>query len=221
MGVSESMLSAISIAGEDLSPASSEALETGPELLSELTSYLGKLGLGANHLAKVISLLQATNGEGPPQTVEAEAETEPALNEGAPLAAARPRRVSSIIEKKAVGLFLAEEQQILMEAYRSFFGSQPAVELLGCSRDTTGDALVDAVTALEPDVILLGVKALRPSTVEKLEALRDACPALGVVLLFAFYDTEGIKALREFSRDVTVGRAYLCRPSATMGQQRG
>ena len=32
---------------------------------------------------------------------------------------------------------------------------------------------------------------------------------MGVVLLFAFYDTQGIKALREFSRDVSVGRAYL------------
>ena len=62
MGVSESMLSAISIAGEDLSPASSEALETGPELLSELTSYLGKLGLGANHLAKLFPYCKRPTG---------------------------------------------------------------------------------------------------------------------------------------------------------------
>ena len=83
-----------------------------------------------------------------------------------------------------------------MQASRSFFGSQPAIELLGPSGYTSGDALVEAATSVEPDVMLLGVKALRPTTVEKLEMLRDACPGLAVVLLFAFYDTQGIKALR-------------------------
>ncbi len=32
-------------------------------LMSELSSYLGNLGLGDEHLAKVISLMQATNGQ--------------------------------------------------------------------------------------------------------------------------------------------------------------
>ena len=35
-------------------------------LMSELTGYLGELGLGEEHLAKVISLMQATGGEGIP-----------------------------------------------------------------------------------------------------------------------------------------------------------
>ena len=141
--------------------------------------------------------------------VESEAETEPAVNAPAPLSRGRPARAMPVVEKKPVRLFLTEEQQILMQDYRNFFGSQPTVELLGSSEDTSSDALIAAAQTIEPDVMLLGVKALRPSTVETLETLRDACPNLAVVLLFAFYDAQGIKALREFSRDVGVGRAYL------------
>ena len=209
MGVSEARLSTISISREGPLPAISEPLESGSGLVSELTSYLGELGLGANQLEKVVSLLQAGHEDGAPQTMKAEAEIEPAMNGRTPLATGKPSQIGSIIEEKAVGLFLAEEQPILMQAYRSFFGSQPAVELLGCSKDISGDALVEAASIHQPDVLLLGVKALRPSTIEMLETLRDAFPRLGVVLLFAFYDTQGIKALREFSRDVNVGRAYL------------
>ena len=201
--------SAIGIARENPAPPDLQGMGTGTELLSELTSYLGQLGLGDNHLAKVISLLQATHGEGSPQTMEADEAPEPIERKGIPIADGAPRPAAPVTEPGTVGLFVAEEQQILMQAYQSFFSSQPAVQLLGSSGDTSGDALVEAVTTLQPDVMLLGVKALRPATVEKLEMLKDACPGLGVVLLFAFYDTQGIKALREFSRDVSVGRAYL------------
>ena len=54
---------------EDSPTPSSQAMATGSELMSELTSYLGTLGLGDNHLAKVISLMQATQGEESPQFV--------------------------------------------------------------------------------------------------------------------------------------------------------
>ena len=201
--------SAIGIAREHPAPPDLQDMGTGTELMSELTSYLGQLGLGDNHLAKVISLLQATHGEGSPQTIEVDEAPEPIERKGIPIADSPPRPAAPVTEPGTVGLFVAEEQQILMQAYQSFFSSQPAVQLRGCSGDTSGDALVDAVTTLQPDVMLLGVKALRPATVETLEMLKDACPGLGVVLLFAFYDTQGIKSLREFSRDVSVGRAYL------------
>ena len=63
MGKVDTRFSAIGIANEIPSTASSQGNETGSELESELTSYLGTLGLGDNHLAKVVSLLQATHGE--------------------------------------------------------------------------------------------------------------------------------------------------------------
>lgn len=209
MGEVDTRFSAIGIANEIPLTASSQGNATGSELESELTSYLGTLGLGDNHLAKVVSLLQATHGEGSPQAIGEVSETESVEEEEAPVVARPRQRSAPATERDTVGLFLAEEQQILMHAYRSFFSAQPAVQLLGYPVETSSDALIDAVNTHQPDVMLLGVKALRTSTVEVLETLREACPKLAVVLLFAFYDAQGIKALREFSRDVSVGRAYL------------
>ena len=187
--------------------------ETSSELLSELTSYLGNLGLGDPHLAKVVSLLQATHGEGAPQVMERDEDEdeapEPVQPKRSPVSNGKPGRLDAPIENKTVTVFVTEEQPILLQAYQTFFEGQSSVQLLGASADTSAEALVEAATTLEPDVMLLGIKALHPSTVEKLETLRDASPTLGVVMLFAFYDTQGIKALREFSRDVSVGRAYL------------
>ena len=193
------------------------------ELMSELATYLGKLGLGDEHLAKVISLMQATSGAAIPveSHEESPADAQPAPDaEGSPSSESplsnnfsQPVRSTPKVpdspQTGAVTLFLAEEQQILLQAFRSFFDGQPTVDLLGSSGDTSSEALIQAAEEMCPKVMLLGVKALRPSTVEILESLRDACPDLAIVLLFAFYDSKGIKALREYSRDVSVGRAYL------------
>ena len=106
-------------------------------------------------------------------------------------------------------LYIAEEQQILREAYRSFFLPQENIEVLGCSDDTGGDVLAVAASTLKPDVMLVGFKGLQPATIEKLELIRESCPDVGLVILSAFYDVKGIKALREFVRDTSVGCAYL------------
>ena len=111
--------------------------------------------------------------------------------------------------KKAITLFLAEEQQILKEAYQAFFSAQPGLELVGSSEDTSPEFLVQATRALQPQVMLLGVRKVERSTAETLELLREASPEMAPVLLFAFYDVQGIKALREFSKASSSGCAYL------------
>ena len=196
----------VNIATEDLTV---DAVGARSGLMSELTSYLANLGLSDGHLANVVSLLQATHDESPIQSENEQEELTTEEPQSSPTSTGKPQQSESSINNKTVRLFLAEEQQILMQAYQTFFKSSPEVEVVGYSADTSGDALIEAVTNHNPDVMLLGVKALRPSTVEQLEALRAAHPNLGIVLLFAFYDAQGIKALREFSRDVNVGRAYL------------
>ena len=55
----------------------------------------------------------------------------------------------------------------------------------------------------------MGFKILQPTTVEKLETIREGCPEAALVLLSASYDVKGIKALREFTRGAAVGCAYL------------
>jgi len=165
-------------------------------------------------LAEVVSLMQATHGESssPAEIEEPIKEEHIRTREEPPPSSATAggnEQPGSTGDTKTVRLLLAEEQPIQLQAYQTFLKTQSNIGLVGCTSDTSSEAMVDAVTTFEPDVLLLGVKALRPSTVEKLEALRDAHPNLAVVLLFAFYDIQGIKALREFSRDVSVGRAYL------------
>ena len=174
-----------------------------------LISYLAKLGLGDADLTKVMSLLQTTQRPDEPPAAHAPAHTDEPP-------AASPERGEpewdipkekafdwdqghGLAATKTINLFLAEEQQILKEAYQSFFSQQPGIELVGSSYDTSPESLIAAAEEFKPDVMLLGVKMAQGATVEKLEKLRESCPDVALVLLFAFYDSQGIKALREFS----------------------
>ena len=81
--------------------------------------------------------------------------------------------------------------------------------MIGATGDSTPESLVSAASTLSPDVILLGFKILQAETVNKLEMIRESNANVGIVLLSAYYDMKGIKALREFSRGRAVGCAYL------------
>ena len=111
--------------------------------------------------------------------------------------------------KRNINLYLAEEQEILRTAYQAFFTSHPCIQVVGASGDTSGESLVGALGAHKPKVLLLGIKILQPTTVEKLEMVREGSADTGLVLLSASYDLKGIKALREFSRGSMNGCAYL------------
>ena len=95
--------------------------------------------------------------------------------------------------KKSITVFVAEEQQILREAYQSVFRDHDNIEIMGSSHDTSVGSLVNVATSIKPDVLLLGVKAVQPQTVEMLATLREACPQLALVLLFAYFDGKGVK----------------------------
>ena len=110
---------------------------------------------------------------------------------------------------KRVRLYIAEEQQILREAYQSFFLPCPDIEVVGTSGETDGEPLSRAAAALSPNVVLVGIKVLQPTVVERLEILRDSCPGVAIVLLSAYYDVKGITALRGYSKGGGVGCAYL------------
>ena len=50
-------------------------------------------------------------------------------------------------------LYIAEEQQILREAYQAFFLPHPTIEVVGTSGDLTIDGLVGAAATLKPSPI--------------------------------------------------------------------
>ena len=119
-----------------------------------------------------------------------------------------PRRPEPYNSDK-VKLLIAEEQEILREAYQSFFSQHPNIEPISCSGETDGELLVGQARALKPDVILLGIGALQPTSVETLGMLRENCPEVATVLLAASYDVTGFNTLRRLSRGASVGCAYL------------
>jgi len=169
------------------------------EIVAGLAGYLAKLGLPDGELDRMITMLQSGRRE----------ETPDEIADGISMEGAGVVQEPVSRPKGTIGLFLAEEQQILREAYQSVFSAQSNIGLLGSTADTSTDFLAGMVQVLKPDVIILGVKAVQPCTVEKLEALRKVCPHMGLVLLLAMYDGQGIKALREFFRDSSTGCAYL------------
>ena len=165
------------------------------EIVAGLAGYLAKLGLADGELDQMITMLQGGRREDPAEEMSRETPMDGRKPDGGP--------------NETIGLFLAEEQQILREAYNSVFSAQPNIKMLGSTSDTSTEFLAGMVQALEPDVMILGVKAVHPCTVEKLEVLRETYPEMGLVLLMAMYDGQGIKALREFSRDSSSGCAYI------------
>ena len=117
--------------------------------------------------------------------------------------------LARILDKRTT-VFFADEQRLFRNAYQSFFTSDhPDVEMVGISPDTSGETLATANMALEPEVMLLGVKVLLPSVVEKLKMVREVHPTVSIVLLAAYYDTMGVEALRKFSQSASTGYAYL------------
>ena len=212
-----------------------------------LISYLAKLGLGDADLARVFSMLQpnpvesappAPQQEGLEQDFSLKPTVKPTVDPGEvfpddsspedrsewsigepDFEIIEPVRKSAVPGQKTVTIFLAEEQQILKDAYLSFFNGHQEIEVLGSSDDTSAESLVAAAKAFKPQAMLLGVKNVQKETVEKLDMLRQACPGVGVVLLFAFYDVQGIKALREFSKDTSSGCAYLLKHTVDTVEQ--
>ena len=192
-----------------------------------LISYLAKLGLGDADLTRVMSLLQTTQRPEEPQA-DAAPEPIPANPESSEPEWDIPKEKAFEFDRregqelpatKTIRLFLAEEQQILKDAYQSFFSQQPGIELLASTYDTSAEGLIASAREFQPNVMLLGVKMAEEATVEKLEKLREACPDLALVLLFAFYDTKGIKALREYSKKVSSGSAYLLKHNIDTAEQ--
>lgn len=111
--------------------------------------------------------------------------------------------------RDSISLYIVEEQQVLKEAYLSLLLQQPDIEVLGASEDVTQDGLLEVAKALHPDVMLLGFKTFEQAMVERLAAVREACPGVATVVLSLRYDAGSLRALRELSAPASVGCAYL------------
>ena len=105
------------------------------------------------------------------------------------------------------------------QAYESLLDHQPDISLAEITSDISSERLEEAAWTLNPDVMFLGVKTLKVTTVQTLELIREACPDMGLVLVFAFFDGQSIEALKKFSRNSSVGCAYLLKHTIDKGEQ--
>ena len=193
---------------------------------SGVLSYLAKLGLDDSDLERVAALLRSINGPGSEtlpnvnnplelrreeliRLLEGQDLLQASVAEEATMDTAHPLPRSPDRSNTAINLYVAEEQLVLKEAYRSFFESDHSFELLSMSDDTSEESLSSFFSQRKPDVLLLGLKAAQMSIGKKLEVIKKLCPEVGVVLLFAIYDPYGMQALREFSNSASAGYAYL------------
>lgn len=165
-----------------------------------LSAYLKEAGLSEAKLARLAKLLREDEGEEPRfEAIRGEAR-------GAGMT-------------KLTKLYLAEEQNILLQAYRAFFEAHNTIQVVGSSSETSSESLIAAAMTFKPDVMLVGVKTLQPATVERLEALRERASDVAVILLSAFYEVPGLKSLREFFRSAPGGYAYLLKHTVDSVEQ--
>lgn len=179
----------------------------------ELLSYLGKLGLEQGDMDKCLRYL---DDHLPEDLIQVRNSSDLTVGAVAP----KPRKTASKLRN--IGLYLAEEQQVLRGPYESYFGAHSVIKLLGSSENLAGESLFASAMVFKPDVILLGVKALRPAMLESIQGLREVYSEVGLVLLVSSYDDRAFKSLRSIPIGGAMGTAYLLKHTIdTMEQVAG
>ena len=120
---------------------------------------------------------------------------------------------------KKVTLYIAEEQEILREVYKTLLSTTTAIELLQVSSNGDAAALRDAVSALRPDVLLRGIKKLDKNKIEELEQIIAEYPETGVVLLLVSCSANDIVMLRRVASNGKNGMAIFLKQSLDQTQQ--
>ena len=202
-----------------------------------IISYLAQLGLTDVDIDKVARLLNGINGQESPylppasdQPLEFGPDELMLLLQGQDLLTGEvptevtgdtlhPIRQSKAGADSVIKLYIAEEQFVLKEAYRSFFTHHPSFDMLGLSGDISDESLRAAFAEQQPDIIMLGLKVANESMGQKLDLIRSLYPEVGLVLLFALYDSQGINALREFSNNTNASYAYLLKHNIDTADQ--
>ena len=122
-----------------------------------------------------------------------------------------------------IKVLIEEEQEILREAYRNILSEEPSIEVVGvsdgeCIAKGNKEAIEKMIAETDPDVVLLGTKLVQSAIITGLEVIRVDFPKVGIVLLSAHYDAEGIGRLKGFARNNARG-AYLLKYSISTARE--
>jgi len=110
-------------------------------------------------------------------------------------------------------LYAVEDHEIWRKVYKAIFSPGEAVNLSRISVNRDVRAIKDAVSALNPDVLLIGTKSLNRDFIEEVKQINADVPRVGIVLLFVTYHHEGIKLLRKLAASGEAGMAIFLRQS--------
>jgi DNA-binding NarL/FixJ family response regulator len=112
-----------------------------------------------------------------------------------------------------VSLYVVEEQEIYREIYHHVLTTRADIELLRLSENGESGAMMQTVSELHPQVLLLSVKKLNAGIIEELEHIRNSYPKIGIVILIVFYNSQDIELLRRLALRGESGMALFLKQS--------
>ena len=117
------------------------------------------------------------------------------------------------VKSDTISLYVIEEQEIYREIYKTIPPVRAPIDILQVSDNGDIGALVETVSELCPDVVLLSTKRLELNIIEELERIRTDYPKIGIVLLLVFCNAQDIELLRRLALKGEVGMALFLKQS--------
>lgn len=87
-------------------------------------------------------------------------------------------------------MYLADDHELVRYALRSLLDGEPDIEIVGEASD--GDAAVEHVAELVPDVLVLDMRMPGPGGVEVCRRVKERSPGTRVLILTSFDDDEEV-----------------------------
>ncbi len=126
-----------------------------------------------------------------------------------------PNKVPVESKSTTVRLFIAEEQQLLREAYQTFLDESLGIRVVGTASDCDGPRLTTAAAALHPHVILIGASSVTRALVNSLGSLRRRSPETSLVFLGFAFEPAAVGALQSYARRTGTGLACFRKQTAS------
>jgi DNA-binding NarL/FixJ family response regulator len=112
-----------------------------------------------------------------------------------------------------VSLYVVEEQEIYREIFHRNLTGRSDIEVLRIAENCAPGTMMQAVTELRPQVLLLSVKKLDAEIIEELERIKSSYPRMGIVILIIFYSSQDIELLRRLALRGESGMALFLKQS--------
>ena len=107
--------------------------------------------------------------------------------------------MSASASASAIRVLAADDQRVVREGLALVLGLLPGVEVVGTAAD--GDEAIEMAHRLKPDVVLMDLNMPRRDGVSAIQALREQCPRIKVIVLTTYADDRSVlDALRAGAR---------------------